>query len=224
MTAVTELEKTIDTRLPLATVHGLFHIAIKTENLAATRKFWTDIIGLREFPRPDFGYPGAWLGCTQPGGDNPPAVGVLRQAVVLAKTLIDGQVLGGAGEVVALEQHPGQSDVHVGRSAQGLGARRRCGQLERPLIGPYGSGEPSLSAPDVAEGDGAAEDVGEESGASEARRGFGICGVGAGKVTRAPGGDASERACCRAREGVVRRRQRKRSSRACEGAVEIRAR
>src|SRR5258708_19134065 len=59
---------TTDTKLPLATVHGLYHIAIKTENLAATRKFYTDIIGLREFARPDFGYPGAWLGCTQPGG------------------------------------------------------------------------------------------------------------------------------------------------------------
>jgi catechol 2,3-dioxygenase-like lactoylglutathione lyase family enzyme len=56
------------TSLPLATVHGLFHIAIKTDDLAATRKFWTEIIGLRDFDRPDFGYPGAWLGCTQPGG------------------------------------------------------------------------------------------------------------------------------------------------------------
>src|ERR1700738_2301292 len=54
--------------LPLAMVHGLFHIAIKTDDLAATRRFWTDIIGLKEFPRTDFGYPGAWLGCTQPGG------------------------------------------------------------------------------------------------------------------------------------------------------------
>ncbi len=59
---------TIDNKMPLATVHGLYHIAIKTENLAATRRFWGDIIGLREFPRPDFGYPGAWLGCPQPGG------------------------------------------------------------------------------------------------------------------------------------------------------------
>ena len=55
-------------KLPIATVHGLYHVAIKTEDLAATRKFWTDIIGLSEFPRPDFGYPGAWLGCPQPGG------------------------------------------------------------------------------------------------------------------------------------------------------------
>jgi len=52
------------TDLPLATVHGLFHIAIKTDDLAATRKFWTEIIGLRDFRPPDFGYPGAWLGCT----------------------------------------------------------------------------------------------------------------------------------------------------------------
>ena len=56
------------TELPLATVHRLYHIAIKTEDLAATRKFYTDVIGLRDFQRPDFGYPGAWLGCTQPGG------------------------------------------------------------------------------------------------------------------------------------------------------------
>src|ERR1700736_5880880 len=58
----------LDTKLPLATGPGLYHTAIKTENLAGTRKFYVDILGLREFPRPDFGYPGAWIGCTQPGG------------------------------------------------------------------------------------------------------------------------------------------------------------
>jgi catechol 2,3-dioxygenase-like lactoylglutathione lyase family enzyme len=54
--------------LPAAALHGLFHLAIKTSDLAATRAFWCDIIGLHEFPRPDFGYPGAWIGCPQPGG------------------------------------------------------------------------------------------------------------------------------------------------------------
>src|SRR6202166_5230701 len=69
MTATAEATKVAENKaLPLATVHGLFHIAIKTDNLAATQRFWTDIIGLKEFPRPDFGYPGAWLGSTQPGG------------------------------------------------------------------------------------------------------------------------------------------------------------
>ncbi len=47
---------------------GLFHLAIKTRDLDATRAFWTRVIGLREVPRPDFGYPGAWLACSQPGG------------------------------------------------------------------------------------------------------------------------------------------------------------
>mgnify|MGYP000935246454 CR=1 FL=1 len=46
----------------------LFHLAIKTSDLAATRHFWTRVIGLREIHRPDFGYPGAWLACPQPGG------------------------------------------------------------------------------------------------------------------------------------------------------------
>jgi len=54
--------------LPSAALHGLFHIAIKTSDLEATRTFWRDIIGLREIARPDFGFPGAWLACPQPGG------------------------------------------------------------------------------------------------------------------------------------------------------------
>jgi catechol 2,3-dioxygenase-like lactoylglutathione lyase family enzyme len=55
-------------QLPQATIHGLFHLAIKTADLAATVHFWTKIIGLKEIHRPDFGYPGAWLACPQPGG------------------------------------------------------------------------------------------------------------------------------------------------------------
>jgi len=47
---------------------GLFHLAIKTSNLDATRAFWVQVIGLREVARPDFGFPGAWLACPQPGG------------------------------------------------------------------------------------------------------------------------------------------------------------
>lgn len=47
---------------------GLFHLAIKTADLELTRAFWCGVIGLREVSRPDFGYPGAWLACPQPGG------------------------------------------------------------------------------------------------------------------------------------------------------------
>ncbi len=47
---------------------GLFHVAVKTNDLAATVAFYTRVIGLVEVKRPDFGYPGAWLGVPLPGG------------------------------------------------------------------------------------------------------------------------------------------------------------
>ena len=47
---------------------GLFHVAIKTNDLVATVAFYTRILGLMEVKRPDFGYPGAWLGVPLPGG------------------------------------------------------------------------------------------------------------------------------------------------------------
>ena len=50
-------------------ITGLFHIAIKTNDLEATVRFYTDVLGLRQVPRPNFGYPGAWLGCTTPSGE-----------------------------------------------------------------------------------------------------------------------------------------------------------
>ncbi|MGY6547742.1 MAG: hypothetical protein ACXIU7_01855 [Roseinatronobacter sp.] len=51
-----------------ALVTGLFHVAVKTSDLRRTRRFWCEVIGLSEMPRPDFGYPGAWLGVPLPGG------------------------------------------------------------------------------------------------------------------------------------------------------------
>lgn len=50
-----------------ALVHGLFHVAVKTADLDATRAFYTRVIGLKEVERPDFGYPGAWLATQTPG-------------------------------------------------------------------------------------------------------------------------------------------------------------
>jgi catechol 2,3-dioxygenase-like lactoylglutathione lyase family enzyme len=49
-------------------VASLFHVAIKTNDLEATRFFYKDVLGLGEVARPDFGYPGAWLACPLPGG------------------------------------------------------------------------------------------------------------------------------------------------------------
>jgi catechol 2,3-dioxygenase-like lactoylglutathione lyase family enzyme len=52
---------------PLVT--GLFHVAIKTADLAATDAFYTRVIGLSHAHRPDFGYPGSWLAVPTPVGE-----------------------------------------------------------------------------------------------------------------------------------------------------------
>jgi catechol 2,3-dioxygenase-like lactoylglutathione lyase family enzyme len=49
-------------------VAGLFHVAVKTNNLAQTVAFYEKILGLRNGFRPDFGFPGAWLYVPVAGG------------------------------------------------------------------------------------------------------------------------------------------------------------
>src|SRR3954452_1782518 len=49
-------------------VAGLFHVAVKTNDLAATIAFYAGVLGLRNGFRPDFGYPGAWLYVPVAGG------------------------------------------------------------------------------------------------------------------------------------------------------------
>jgi catechol 2,3-dioxygenase-like lactoylglutathione lyase family enzyme len=49
-------------------VAGLFHVAVKTNDLDATVAFYTKILGLRNGFRPDFGYPGAWFYVPVAGG------------------------------------------------------------------------------------------------------------------------------------------------------------
>lgn len=42
-------------------IAGLDHVTINTGNLAATEKFYVDVVGLELAPRPDLGVPGIWL-------------------------------------------------------------------------------------------------------------------------------------------------------------------
>ena len=61
----------------------LDHVNIRTANLEPMRRFYVDVIGLDDGPRPDFGFPGAWLYCGEkaavhlvqtrrpPGGEDP---------------------------------------------------------------------------------------------------------------------------------------------------------
>ena len=40
---------------------GLSHVSIRTADLDACRRFYVEVIGLVEGPRPPFPFPGAWL-------------------------------------------------------------------------------------------------------------------------------------------------------------------
>ena len=51
-----------------AIITGLFHVAIKTRDLEATLHFYRNVVGLMQAPRPDFGFPGAWLAVPTPTG------------------------------------------------------------------------------------------------------------------------------------------------------------
>jgi catechol 2,3-dioxygenase-like lactoylglutathione lyase family enzyme len=50
----------------MPSISNLFHVAIKTNDLDATVRFYSEVLGLHKVARPDFGYPGAWLAA--PGG------------------------------------------------------------------------------------------------------------------------------------------------------------
>jgi catechol 2,3-dioxygenase-like lactoylglutathione lyase family enzyme len=45
----------------MSLVLSLDHINIRTADLAGTRAFFTDVLGLQEGARPPFPFPGAWL-------------------------------------------------------------------------------------------------------------------------------------------------------------------
>lgn len=42
-------------------IHAMNHFTITAEDRAATLDFYCGLLGLREGPRPDLGFPGAWL-------------------------------------------------------------------------------------------------------------------------------------------------------------------
>ena len=104
--------------------HGIFHIALKTGNLELTRSFWLNVIGLSEEVRPDFGFPGAWFGLPQPGGQT------------LIHVLAGGPALGSCHSASL-----GTAAIdHISISCTGLEAYRRrfeeCGLEWRESIVP----------------------------------------------------------------------------------------
>jgi len=45
------------------------HYSIRTPDLEASRRFYTDVIGLKEGPRPPFNFPGYWMYSGEPPAD-----------------------------------------------------------------------------------------------------------------------------------------------------------
>ena len=44
----------------MAAVVSYLHAGITVSNLAQARRFYSDLLGLKEIPRPDLGFPGIW--------------------------------------------------------------------------------------------------------------------------------------------------------------------
>ena len=65
-------------------VTGLFHVAIKTNDLDATVKFYTEVLGMKLVHRPDFGFPGAWIAA----GDSIPIIHIYAGGPALG---VDGK-------------------------------------------------------------------------------------------------------------------------------------
>lgn len=42
-------------------VSGVHHVSINVSNSDAAAQFYTGVLGLKQLPRPDFGFPGHWL-------------------------------------------------------------------------------------------------------------------------------------------------------------------
>jgi catechol 2,3-dioxygenase-like lactoylglutathione lyase family enzyme len=42
---------------------GVHHVSINVDDVEATGRFYTEVLGLEKLPRPDFGFPGMWLRC-----------------------------------------------------------------------------------------------------------------------------------------------------------------
>jgi len=47
----------------------LFHTAIRTADLTATTRFYTEVLGMILADRPPIGFPGVWIKPAAPGGD-----------------------------------------------------------------------------------------------------------------------------------------------------------
>src|SRR5690348_9832169 len=83
-------------------VTQLFHVAIKTPNLEASRRFYTDVLGMTLAQRPQLDFPGIWVQSPVPGG-----LAVFHIYAGDAALEADGSMASGSGVIdhVAITAH-----------------------------------------------------------------------------------------------------------------------
>jgi catechol 2,3-dioxygenase-like lactoylglutathione lyase family enzyme len=72
----------------------LFHVALRTGDLDATVRFYTEVMGMIVAERPPIGFPGAWLKPAQPGAD-----AIIHLYAGDAAREPDGSLLTGSGAI-----------------------------------------------------------------------------------------------------------------------------
>ncbi|MES2941049.1 MAG: VOC family protein [Pseudomonadota bacterium] len=96
---------------------SLFHVAIKTGRPEATKRFYEQVFGMTESPRPLFEFPGYWMQLSTPHGGS-----IFHIYTGAAALGADGQVPMRSGAI-----------DHIALSAHGFGdTRERCRALGIP--------------------------------------------------------------------------------------------
>lgn len=96
---------------------GLFHVAIKTGKPEVTRRFYAQVFGMSESPRPPFEFPGYWMQLETPHGGS--IFHIYTGSAALGN---DGHVPTGSGAI-----------DHIALAAHGFDATRaRCRALRVP--------------------------------------------------------------------------------------------
>ena len=102
---------------------SLFHIAIKTGRPEATKRFYEQVFGMSESPRPPFEFPGYWMQLDTPHGGS--IFHIYTGSAALGN---DGRVPTGSGAIdhIALSAHGfGQKCVHLTSRHKARGALKK---------------------------------------------------------------------------------------------------
>jgi catechol 2,3-dioxygenase-like lactoylglutathione lyase family enzyme len=107
----------------------LDHYSVRTGNVDASERFYSEVLGFISGPRPPFDFPGAWLYSGDPEKDGIPVVhiiGVTSSSAENVKSYLGDRREKGSADTGAVD--------HIAFRATGLHEMRaRCTKLEDPF-------------------------------------------------------------------------------------------